>query len=168
MRSDVISRVVIIVMHPNPHHHLHHHSHYISLFIHIVPWWYMILHFLFCDDGLTCECKLAFRFWYLGFSGAWGFPSGLCTTCCCCSFNIHNNTTMIPISIPILDRLTFRDYQRYHVSSSLNSNRFPWLTWSPFSLIFAVLFFGFESLVRIIVTILPSFIIRSIDVFIAR
>lgn len=53
---------------------------------------------------------------------------------------------MIPISIPILDRLTFRDYQ---------------------SLIFAVLFFGFESLVRIIVTILPSFIIRSIDVFIA-
>ncbi|KAG2220893.1 hypothetical protein INT45_013022 [Circinella minor] len=51
------------------------------------------------------------------------------------------------LSIPILDRLSIRDYQ---------------------GLILTILFFGFESLIRIIVTILPSFVIKGIDVFIAN
>ncbi|KAI9263222.1 Alpha/Beta hydrolase protein [Phascolomyces articulosus] len=50
------------------------------------------------------------------------------------------------LSIPILDRLSVRDYQ---------------------GLILTILFFAFESLVRIIVTILPSFVIKGIDIFIA-
>ncbi|ORX59550.1 alpha/beta-hydrolase [Hesseltinella vesiculosa] len=49
--------------------------------------------------------------------------------------------------IPILDRLSFRDFQ---------------------NIVFAVVFFLFESLIRIIVTILPQFVIDSIDRLIAR
>ncbi|KAL0077059.1 Alpha/Beta hydrolase protein [Phycomyces blakesleeanus] len=48
-------------------------------------------------------------------------------------------------SIPILDRLTFRDYQ---------------------GLILTVFFFGFENVIRVIVTFLPKFVINLIDAFI--
>ncbi|KAI8368153.1 Alpha/Beta hydrolase protein [Radiomyces spectabilis] len=49
------------------------------------------------------------------------------------------------ISIPILDRLSFRDYQ---------------------GLIFTVLFFAIETVIRIIVILLPKFVINGIDAFI--
>ncbi|CAO3647601.1 unnamed protein product [Mucor fragilis] len=46
------------------------------------------------------------------------------------------------IKIPILDRLTFRDYQ---------------------GLVFTILFFLFESVIRIIVMIMPKFLLKGID-----
>ncbi|KAI8096736.1 Alpha/Beta hydrolase protein [Halteromyces radiatus] len=50
------------------------------------------------------------------------------------------------LSIPILDRLSFRDFQ---------------------NIVFTVIFFIFESFIRIIVTVLPQFVIDLIDAFIA-
>lgn len=70
------------------------------------------------------------------------------------------------LTIPILDRLTFRDYQGYFLCrSSLQTAK---KTDDRRRLLLTILFFGFENVIRLIVTVLPSFVIRGIDAFIAR
>lgn len=68
---------------------------------------------------------------------------------------------MTMFKIPILNRLSFRDYQRYLRMETIESKT---LTRFNYSLIFTIVFFIFESFIRIIVLFMPKFLLKGIDI----